>query len=634
MKVAADEEELAEKFEAFSMTDVSVFETEVSFLKYVAGMHPTQWPSIITARVAFLDAEYETTVGEAVLNLSHTFAERGFAIVDSGATSSSEPHATLFSTMDTSVDLPVNTAGGTIKADGLGRVKWSLLDADDKTLQLCVDNALHLKQAERLLSVFQCVKQGHSVVFSPDASFLKLKGGRKIPFSVQGKYWVVKLQDTSEAAVEYCLWKRVQAKPISTTLAHRRLGHASEWSMRIMKQLNLIKGIDWQGPFPHNCSICREYSFQQASEQKSRDKSDEPGQLVAFDFWIPPKSQSALYSVKAMLGFRDDGTGMPWVYPVASKADLVKQCDVWYQAEVAPLKHVTLVECCCDHENVNLTEAAREWFADKGVKFVPSPPHMKGRTNIIESLWRPILSTTRAMLGDQDVQSFYFPATVVKATKLKQILPSKANVGCSSPYVLWHRKIPFGGYLRVWGSRCSVKDFSVKNKLEQQAHGGRFMADDESSAWKVMLDKTKKMVMSPHVRFDERSAAQRGLDDQVDFMTKVRDHEQASINRHDDLVIDKLVQAPRGEVPKIKSEPDLDVKTVSFAPDVRSEVHDDDQNTLLENRPVPLRRSGRVRNAPDQYRAEAGGRSNVEDRTRAERQALQSQSDLVNLHVW
>jgi hypothetical protein len=34
-------------------------------------------------------------------------------------------------------------------------------------------------------------------------------------------------------------------KPISTTLAHRRLGHASEWKMQTMKELNLVKGLLW-----------------------------------------------------------------------------------------------------------------------------------------------------------------------------------------------------------------------------------------------------------------------------------------------------------------------------------------------------------------------------------------------------
>lgn len=342
-----------------SLTDVSVFHTEMDFLKFVAGLHLTKWPGVVDARVKFLDSQVEMNAAEAVLNLSSSFAEKGFAIVDSGAASCSEPSPEWFAAVDTSVGLTVNTAGGAIKADGLGKVQWTVLDRDSRPLTLNVDNALHLKKAERLLSVWQCVKQGHSVVFASDRSYLKLKGGREVPFTVQGKYWEVQLQDCAENPVEFCLWKRVLAAPISTALAHRRLGHASEWAMRTMKELNLLDGLEWHGQFPKNCKICQESYFPQASEQKGRVKSDEPGELISFDFFIPPAKQSSLYSVKAILGLRDDCTGMPFTYALASKSDLVKQLDVWYNKEVAPNKHITLRSCCCDHENVNLTTEVR-----------------------------------------------------------------------------------------------------------------------------------------------------------------------------------------------------------------------------------------------------------------------------------
>jgi len=623
-KLLDDDEGFEDSFSGLMVGDVAEFETEISFLKYVASLSPEVWPLAISTRIRILESSLECSLQEGVLNLSSTFAERGFAIVDSGATSCSEPTITLFDDLHSSVDVNVTTAGGVIKADGVGKLKWSLQDVEKRLLGLHVDNALHLKGAERLLSVYQCVKQGHSVVFSPEKSFLKLKGGRTVPFSVQGKYWVVKIHDDVEHTHEYCLWKRTLAAPVGTTLAHRRLGHASEWSMKMMKQLGLIKGLSWTGPFPHNCRICREYSFECASEQKTREKSDEPGELVAFDFWIPPKGQSALFSVKAILGLRDAATGMCWTYALSTKADLVKQLDVWYNAEVAPNSHITLVSCCCDHENVNLTAEVREWFAEKGVKFVPSPPYMKGRTNIIESFWRPLLVTVRAMLGDQDVQTFYFPAAVVKAAKLKQLLPSKANVGCSSPYALWHRRVPEGGFLRVWGSPAVAKDFKVKSKLEKQAHSGRLLADDESTAWRVMLDETKKLVTSAHVRFDERSGSQRSLDDQVDEMSRVKD-DQAG-RGYDDKVIADLEAAPRGVPP---SSAPLDKPKL---PPVLEE-HQDSGDTLVVNAPVEVRRSGRVRHAPDQYKAEPGGRNSAQDRTRDEQRALRQEADLVNLQA-
>jgi len=615
-------------------------ESEIDFLEFLYTAAVEQRRELVEARMVFLrgspgiwshsgdDVATATDGSESLMMLGGTFADAGFAIVDSGATTSSEPFAGSFVRMDTGVDLKVSTAGGEVKAGGLGNVNWNMKDASGKVVQFNVSRVLHLQKAERLLSVWQCVQQGHSVVFGPDKSFIHLVGGRRIPFEVRGKYWVVRLQDEAPNSKEYCLWNRALAAPISTALAHRRLGHASEWQMKILKDLGLMRGMNWSGMFPHNCRICLEYTCTKASEAKSRaEKSDEPGSLVAYDFWMPPAKQTALFSVKAVLGLRDEATGMPFCYPISSKADLVKILDVWYRVEVAPYEHIRLQACCCDNEAVNLTDVVREWFGSKGVKFVPSPPYMKGKTNIIEAFWRPLLSKVRAMLGDQDVAVFYFPAAVVKATKLIQMLPSKANTGCSSPYALWYRKIPYGGHLRVWGSRCVSKDFSSKSKLEKQGQAGRFLGDDESSAWKVMLDKSRKLVKSAHVKFDERSAKQRALDTQVGSMAEVRDGE--SDESYDSTVLDRLQQAPRGKLPAVG----VKLEESSVVHEQPLSVQEDEQDRFLTNPPVELRRSSRVRQAPDQFRAEPGTRSSQVDRTRAEQHALQSSADVVNLNA-
>jgi hypothetical protein len=73
---------------------------------------------------------------------------------------------------------------------------------------------------------------------------------------------------------------------------------------------------------------------------------------------------------------------------------------------------VSLKTVACDHENVNLTVAVREFFGSKGAQLVPSPPHMKGKTNKIEAFWRPLFGKVRCMLGDQNAERFYFPAAV------------------------------------------------------------------------------------------------------------------------------------------------------------------------------------------------------------------------------
>ena len=196
-----------------------------------------------------------------------------------------------------------------------------------------------------------------------------------------------------------------------------------------------------------------------------------------------------------------------------------------------------------------MTNVVREWFAEKEVEFAPCPPHLKGRANIIEAFWRPLLIAMRKMMGDQDVSKFYFPTCAVKATETEMMLPTRRNPGCCSPYVAWHRKRPFGGHLRVWGSKCVVKDFKRKDKFVQQAHDARLMGDGESSAWRVMLNKDREIVKSAHVRFDERSASQRIIDGELARHAAVGDPVPGD-GETDRSLVNRLLATPRGVIPQ------------------------------------------------------------------------------------
>jgi len=160
--------------------------SEEEFLQYLLTVPGSLVNSAIYARLAYLDLEakkqdeddvnvsstvFDQAVEELGLhNVGGSFAANGFAIVDSGASTCSEPDADMFVRMDVGVDMKVNTAGGQVNADGLGCVKWALSDSKGKVLRLNVERTLHLQKAERLLSLWQLVQQGHSVGFTPDTS--------------------------------------------------------------------------------------------------------------------------------------------------------------------------------------------------------------------------------------------------------------------------------------------------------------------------------------------------------------------------------------------------------------------------------------------------------------------------------
>ena len=637
----------------------------------------------IAKRLEVLEGQLESDVPEGTYACDlNKLVKKGYALVDSGASNSSEPDAGVF-TQWLKKGVPVFTPGGEVKAN-TGTVRWSVYDDMHKALQFDITNVFHLPKASRLLSVRKLVDKGHSVHFTPQEAWLQLVGGRKLRFTEVGKFWAVQLHQASTRGVplpgqRFSHWKRATVTPISTTLAHRRLGHASKWQMELLRDLNMVKGMTWQGPFPDNCSVCKAYAFANPSEAKQRDRALEPGELLAFDFWIPPKEQQALYQCKAVLGIRDDATGHAWTFPLTTKADLEKGLELWWNSEVAAYPHIKVKRACCDHENVNLTAMVRDWFGVKGVKFVPSPPHLKGRTNIIEAFWRPLLAMVRKMLGDQDVQKFHYPSAIKKAASLISFLPAKRNHGCGSPYVLWHRRVPDGSHLRVWGSRCHAKITSKTDKLSQQAREGTYLGDDESSAWQVLLDgRERKTITSALVRFDERSAHQKALDAEMDKMAEVSDPTNSSrpssrAEVTDADVVVAVVSAPRGVAPtsvrageantELRGGEDAagdggaaETPTSTSTPSASAEeavsltspaTNGDAMVEVGVNAPVPLRRTRRQRfqPVPVQYVAEpaSGLYRNAKNEMNekpaavnmaaADKHKLRLHSDLINLRA-
>jgi len=110
-------------------------------------------------------------------------------------------------------------------------------------------------------------------------------------------------------------------------------------------------------------------------------------------------------------------------------------------------------------------------------------------------------------------------------------------------------------------------------------------------------------------------------------MSEVKDVPAAQLD--DSRVIESLEAAPRGVLPSSSS---LE-KTVCAVPSVPEE-HDCSGDALVMNELAAVRRSGRVRLAPDQFKAEPGGRNSEQDRTRDEQRALlRQEADLVNLQA-
>lgn len=209
---------------------------------------------------------------------------------------------------------------------------------------------------------------------------------------------------------------------LSQDLWHRRLGHPSSSSLRILNKNNFISVRSFS-----NKNICQSCVFGKQIKlpfYASTSFNCIPFDIVHSDLWTSPVLSSGGHHYYVL--FIDDFTNYLWTFPLSNKSQV-------FSIFLAFHKHITTqFECLiktfrCD----NGTEYNNQFFhifcTSNGMDFRFSCPHTSPQNGKAERTIRTINNMVRTLLSHDSLPTSFWHHALQMATYILNILPHKTK---------------------------------------------------------------------------------------------------------------------------------------------------------------------------------------------------------------
>ena len=277
-------------------------------------------------------------------------SDENLILVDSGCTShiqNSEKVFNQFHSKFNSNSHRIILADGSQKREavkGVGSVTERLVDSSGEMQNLDLENVLFIPDfPENILSVYKCVSNGDTVMFSPEGCKLITKEGKDFKIIEKNKMYYLE-----KPSVENEKFKICKNKPEIRTCAehtlqdwHRIFGHLNVKDLKMMPAaVNGMKVTDNQF---EECITCILGKTINKCNKNPRKRSTKPLQLVHCDLTGPLHPQ-AKGGFKYGINFVDDFSGMVWIYLLKAKSE-AHEALKRFIADVSPQGNLRSIRC-------------------------------------------------------------------------------------------------------------------------------------------------------------------------------------------------------------------------------------------------------------------------------------------------
>ncbi|KAI3746516.1 hypothetical protein L6452_08950 [Arctium lappa] len=256
-------------------------------------------------------------------------------------------------------------------------------------------------------------------------------------------------------------------------LWHRRLSHLNFRYINKLVRGKLVKGLlELKYEKEHLCAACEKGKMKRAAHKpKPEPSTSSPLELLHMDLCGPIRTQS-LGGKKYVLVIVDDYSRYTWVKFLRSKDE-------------TPEVLITFLK-------TTQYSAART-------------PQQNG---VVERRNRTLVEAARTMLSQSDLPLFLWAKAVSTAchTQNRSIIHRRFQ---KTPYELINNRTPTIKYFHIFGCKCFVlNDRESLNKFSAKADEGIFIGySSTSAAYRVYIKKSKTVVESVNVTFDEEMAS-------------------------------------------------------------------------------------------------------------------------------
>ena len=287
---------------------------------------------------------------------------------------------------------------------------------------------------------------------------------------------------------------------------HERMGHICEASLRKMVNEKLVEGVAIKPKTSIGiCEICNLSKKARSpfpTFQKSNMQRETLG-LVHSDICGPLKTTPDSNN-KYVITFLDEHTKYCWVYVINYKSDALKTFKTWKQLIENQLdKKVKILRT--DRGGEYTSNEFKAFLQCEGIRHEMTSPHTPQQNGAAERLNRTLLEKVRCILNESGLPKSFWSECLQVATYLRNRSPA-AGIN-TTPYQALFGIKPDLTHVKTIGSTCYYKILDNQgDKLSNVGRKGYLVGyQDGSKAYRILDEKSRKIIISRDVTIDEES---------------------------------------------------------------------------------------------------------------------------------
>jgi len=383
--------------------------------------------------------------------------------------------------------------------------------------------------SENLLSVSSCTSQGNKVIFKDDRVAIYNKNGDMIGSGNKnrGLYFLDRNVPQSQMFL---------AQGGDLKLWHCRLGHLNAQSLKILKNQNLVKGLENANlGIESKCEICAIGKMTKLPSKPVTDDDDQRGaskklELIHSDV-CGPVNITGYNGANYFVTFIDDYSRKSWIYTMKFKSEVLSRFKEF--AEMVNNKGEEKIQMILsDNGGEYTSEDFKNYCKSKGIEQFHSSPYSPNQNGTAERYNRTIVEMTRCLLHESGLTLRLWPEALLTAAHIRNRSPHSSLENKITPEEAWSGQKPSINHLRKWGCKVSVliPNQFQDNKFSSKVWWGSLVGfAGKQLGYRIWSSEKQRVFTRRDVRFFEDSH----LDNTHSFVPpqqeKLQDNEEITV---------------------------------------------------------------------------------------------------------
>jgi transposase InsO family protein len=293
----------------------------------------------------------------------------------------------------------------------------------------------------------------------------------------------------------------------SSTLWHRRLGHANMRLIQNLSSKDLVRNLPKLKYDQHFCDACKVgKQVHKSHKAKNLVSTSRCLELLHMDLFGPSAIQSYGGNFYTLV-IVDDYSRYTWTKILKSKNEAFDKFEI-LSKKIQNQVGSNIVSIRTDHGREFDNEFQFGNFCDNnGITHNFSAPLTPQSNGVVERKNRTLQEMSRTMLNEQNIPQKFWCNAVDTSTYILNRVLIRPFLN-KTPYELYKGKKPTLGYFRVFGSKCFIlntKDYLTK--FDPKSYEGVFLGYSQNSKAYIVLNKeTLRVEESLNVTFDSSLA--------------------------------------------------------------------------------------------------------------------------------